>query len=208
MLVFYCGVGFYLIHKINTYIPNSDLERYLHENNKEGYKFDLKVCIATFLALFFVSNFYSIFLYVYVNNFSQYNSCTKLTNYWWLNQAIWVTDRLLQKILWIYPLIYVEWQKKEESKSNTLMKYQLKTMSERLDEAMYSSSSEEGDFTQETRIQFTSVESDQTPKEYNPVGQLVFKKPLTEIAGRLSIQSDKPDLDADLLQRLSITSLD
>lgn len=79
------------------------------------------------------------------------------------------------------------------------MKYQLKTLEARLDEAMYSSSSEEDDFTQQTRIQFTSIESDQILQEYNPVGQLVFKKPLTEIAGRLSIQSDKPDLDADLL---------
>ena len=102
-------MGFYLIRKINHYVPNSDLERYLHDNNKESYKFDLKICIATFLALFIVSNFYSIFLYVYVNNFSQYNSCTELTDYWWLNQAIWVTDRLLQKIVWIYPLIYVQW---------------------------------------------------------------------------------------------------
>ena len=70
MLVFNCGVGFYLIHKINSYVPNSDLEHYLHDSNKASYKFDLKVCIATFLVLFIVSNVYSITLYVYVNNFS------------------------------------------------------------------------------------------------------------------------------------------
>ena len=85
VLVFYCGVGFYLIRKINNYVPNSDLEHYLHDSNKASYKFDLKVCIATFLGLFIVSNVYSITLFVYVNNYSQYNSCTRLTEYWWLN---------------------------------------------------------------------------------------------------------------------------
>jgi hypothetical protein len=34
---------------------------------------------------------------------------------------------------------------------------------------------------------------------YNPVGQLVFKKPVAETAGRLSIQSDRPELDHDIL---------
>ena len=68
VLVFYCGVGFYLIRKINNYIPMSDLDRYLHDKNKENYKFDLKVCIITFLTLFFVSNFYTTFLYFYVNS--------------------------------------------------------------------------------------------------------------------------------------------
>jgi hypothetical protein len=73
---------------------------------------------------------------------------------------------------------------------------------------MYSSSSEEEDASSLTRIQFTSTEDVMVPNVYNPVGQLVFKKPTTEIAGRLSIQSDRPDLDLDILQRLSVTSLD
>ena len=54
VLLFFCCVGFYLIQKINTYVPVSELERCLHENNKESSKFDLKVCLVTFITLIFV----------------------------------------------------------------------------------------------------------------------------------------------------------
>jgi hypothetical protein len=70
VLLFYCGVGCYLINKINKYVPNSTLEQSLHESSKLSYLLDLKICLVTFVTLFVVSNFYSIFLFVYVNNYS------------------------------------------------------------------------------------------------------------------------------------------
>jgi len=72
-------------------------------------------------------------------------------------------------------------------------------MGERLDEAMYSSSSEDEDSPLQTRIQFTSTESLPLPNVYTPVGQLVFKKPAEEFVGRLSLQSDLPELDNDIV---------
>lgn len=54
VLLFFCCVGFYLIGKINTYAPTSELERVLHENSKESSKFDLKVCLVTFIVLIIV----------------------------------------------------------------------------------------------------------------------------------------------------------
>ena len=87
VLGLFCIVGCVILGRINSYSPQSELDRRLHDQNKDKYRRHLWVCLVTFIVVMLISNCYDIGIY-----FGNNTGCTRLfrdPNDWWLNQAIW-----------------------------------------------------------------------------------------------------------------------